>query len=75
MYTRTESVTTRVPPAPTPRHVAALPVTLAADQPQYKHVGGGRFLPANEAALRECAAWNAWADRVNARTTRTRIAQ
>ncbi len=40
----------------------------APQEPQYRPAGDGRWLPANRAAREECAAWNAWADRVNART-------
>ncbi len=43
---------------------------LIADLPAYRYAGDGRFLPANEAARQECAAWNAWAAQVNARTAR-----
>jgi len=51
-------------------HVDAGPgATRTSDRPQYHHVGGGRFLPANEAAHVECERWNAWADEVNARAT------
>lgn len=49
---------------------APVPVQ-SADQPQYTYAGGGRFLPANDAAHLECARWNAFADRVNARTARS----
>lgn len=45
--------------------------TPLAEQPQYRHVGGQRFLPANDAAREECRRWNAWADEVMARTARS----
>ncbi len=50
----------------------ALAAPLADNQPRYQHVGDGRWLPANQAAREECAAWNRWADTVNARTVATR---
>lgn len=67
MYTSTESVTTSVPPT-----CVALWVDGpgSGDRPHYRHVGGGRFLPANAAAWAEVERWNAWADEVNARTAR-----
>jgi len=43
---------------------------LIADQPAYRYAGDGRFPPTNQAARQECAAWNAWAAQVNARTAR-----
>ncbi len=49
--------------------VAGLAVPLV-EQPQYRHVGGGTFKPANRAAWREVDAYNAWVDEVHARTTR-----
>jgi len=49
-------------------HVDAGVVALRDEQPQYRHVGGGTFKPANTAAWREVAAFNAWADTWNART-------
>ncbi len=45
--------------------------TPLAEQPQYRHVGHQRFMPANEAAREEVARWNAWADAWNARTARS----
>jgi hypothetical protein len=53
-------------------HVDAGPgPTPTSDRPQYQHVGGGRFLPVNEAAREECRRWNQYADLVNARTARS----
>jgi len=43
----------------------------ADEQPRYRHVGGQRFLPDNEAARLEVARWNVWADEVTARTARS----
>ncbi len=43
-----------------------------ADQPCYAYVGDGRWLPCNQSAIDECAAWNTFADRWNARTAATR---
>ncbi len=40
-------------------------------EPQYTHVGEGRFMPANAAAWHEVERWNAWADQVNARAPRS----
>lgn len=51
-----------------------LAVPLAEEQPAYRYAGEGRFLPANQSALDECAAWNTFADRWNARTAATRSA-
>ena len=46
-------------------HVDAEPgATRTSDRPQYHHVGGGRFLPANDAAREECRRWNQYADLV-----------
>jgi len=39
-----------------------------AERPEYRYVGGGRFLPDNQAAIEECRRFNAWADAWNART-------
>jgi len=44
---------------------------LAEEQPQYRHVGHQRFMPANEAARLEVTRWNAFADAWNARTARS----
>ena len=63
-----------IPTSPTTalHHVDAGPgATRPSDRPQYQHVGGGRFLPANEAAHEECRRWNQYADMVNARTARS----
>lgn len=40
------------------------------DRPEYRHVGNGKFEPANQAAWDECRRFNAWADQVNARAAR-----
>ncbi len=40
--------------------------------PQYTHIGGQRFVPANAAAWREVDRWNAWATRINARSAANR---
>ena len=45
-----------------------LAAPLADDRPAYRYEGNGRFMPANQAAHEECAAWNAYADTMNART-------
>ncbi len=58
------------PPRARPMQGEGATAALIADQPQYRYAGDGRFLPANEAARQECAAWNAWAAQVNARTAR-----
>ncbi len=50
---------------------AGLDTTVSSDHPQYQHVGAGRFLPANDAALEECRRWNQYADMVNAHTVRS----
>ncbi len=50
---------------------AGLATTVSSDHPQYRHVGAGRFLPANDAAREECRRWNQYADMVNARTARS----
>ncbi len=42
--------------------------TRAPQEPQYRPTGDGRWLPANRAAREECAAWNEYASRINART-------
>jgi len=42
--------------------------------PQYTHVGGQRFVPANRAAWLEVERFNKWAGRVNARTVASRSA-
>ncbi len=47
---------------------AGAATALFSDRPQYAYAGEGRFLPANVAAIEECAAWNDFADRWNART-------
>jgi len=52
--------------------MSAAPYTSA--EPQYQHVGGQRFVPANAAAWREVERFNEWADRVNARTAASRSA-
>jgi len=62
-----EPVTTIVPPT---RATLWVDEPGSGDRPQYRHVGGGRFLPANAAAHEECRRFNAWADQVNARTAR-----
>lgn len=44
----------------------AAPLDEHADEtPCYRHMGNQRFMPANEAAHREVARWNAFADRIN----------
>jgi len=61
---------------PTSRTVSAVAIVasssasglLADEAPQYTPVGDGRFVPANQAALDECAAWNNFADRWNTYT-------
>jgi len=47
-----------------------LAATLTDDRPAYRYAGEGRFLPANQSARDECAAWNRYADTINARTAR-----
>jgi len=47
---------------------AGAAATLFSGSPEYTYAGEGRFLPANQSALDECAAWNRWADAWNART-------
>ncbi len=50
----------------------AASVMLAApipeDRPAYRYAGDGRWLPCNQSAIDECAAWNRYADTINART-------
>jgi len=46
-------------------------VEIAVEQPQYRHVGNQRFVPANDAARLEVARWNAYADAWNAKTARS----
>ena len=66
------TITTTTPPtAPLHRHDAGAPATPFGVRPAYRYVGDGRFLPANEAAHEECRRWNAWADDVNARASRS----
>ncbi len=61
--------TTTIAAAP---HGTRPPVApLVDDLPRYRHVGGGTFKPANDAAWREVAAFNAWVDEVNSRTARS----
>ncbi len=55
---------------PRSRRVVQLAATVRPDRPEYRYVGGGRFLPANSAARAECAAFNRWVDEVNARTAK-----
>ncbi len=50
---------------------AGAAVQLATDRPQYVHVGDGRFLRDNQAALEECRCFNAWVDEVNSRASRS----
>jgi len=53
-----------------PTRIAGRPAMSAGDgRPAYRYVGDGRWLPSNQAALDECAAWNTFADRWNARTS------
>ena len=40
----------------------------AADRPLYRPIGGGKFEPANAAAIEEIRRWNDYADVWNART-------
>jgi len=47
--------------------------TLFSERPQYTYAGDGRWLPANQAAHDECRRWNAYADRWNARATRSAV--
>ncbi len=53
-------------------HDAGPAASLAEDQARYTYVGGGKFKPANDAARREVAAWNQYADRITARSTASR---
>lgn len=58
------------------RHVdAGAAAPCATDCPQYRYAGGGRFLPANDAAREECRRWNQYADGWNARTASRSISQ
>jgi len=51
-----------------PHNDAGPAATFAiAERPEYRYIGGGRFEPANTAAVEECRRFNAWADEVNAR--------
>ncbi len=68
-----EPATTIVPPTRALLRVAPLAVSTDTDRPAYRYAGEGRFLPHNQAALDECAAWNTFADRWNARTTRSAV--
>lgn len=43
------------------------PESRPNEQPRYRHMGKQRFVPANDAARREVARWNAFADTWNAR--------
>jgi len=55
--------------ATTSTHLRELiPQGATSDCPAYRYAGEGRFLPANDAAHEECARWNDFADRWNART-------
>ncbi len=58
---------------PTTAASIALATPLADNQPQYTYAGEGRWLPANQEALDECAAWNRWADTINVRTARSAV--
>ncbi len=46
-------------PVPAPPSAA----TGRKEEPQYRPAGGGRMLPANDAARAECDAWNAYVAR------------
>jgi len=48
--------------------IASRGAVPAAERAAYVYVGNGKFEPANAAALAECAAWNAYADRWNTYT-------
>jgi len=45
------------------------------NQPQYRHVGGGRFLPANKEAHEEVRRWNEFATFITARSAASRGAR
>lgn len=51
-------------------HVDTGPAATLAltDRPLYRPIGGGRFEPANAAAIEEIRRWNDYADVWNART-------
>lgn len=55
----------------TPSELSAMlprPALAVADQPAYRYDrASGRFLPANDAAWRECDAWNQFAHRLMVR--------
>ncbi len=54
-----------------PTRITGCPAMSARDGcPTYRYAGDGRWLPSNQEALDECAAWNRWADTINARTAR-----
>ncbi len=53
---------------------APLAVSADTDRPAYRYAGDGRWFPSNQEALDECAAWNRWADTINARTAAARSA-
>ncbi len=64
---------------PTPTTTTAADVTMSAApymtaEPQYTHVGGQRFVPANAAAWREVERWNTYAAMITARSAATRSA-
>ncbi len=59
--------------ATTTHFVELIPQSATSDRPAYRYAGEGRFVPANEAARDECAAWNAYADAWNARTARSAV--
>ncbi len=62
---RPTTVTTTKAPASQDAGAAA---EIAAERPTYRYAGDGRFLPANAAAVEECAAWNEYAGRIMARS-------
>jgi len=55
-------------PAALPHVAAGLAGPMHDERPAYQYAGGGRFLPANDAAWREVEQWNRYADAWNART-------
>ncbi len=55
--------------------IASSGTVPTTDQPSYAYAGDGRWLPSNQSAIDECAAWNTFADRWNARTAATRSIQ
>jgi len=53
---------------------AGAAATLFSDRPQYAYAGEGRWLPANDAARLECAAWNEYATMMTDRSAAARSA-